>query len=663
MILGLRVSLLARIVVEKKMFEKELNEEQLIAVSHMYGPCLVSACPGAGKTRVIAYRSIFLLKNNINPNDILLVTFTNKAAREMKERIIKLSSSNGVSCEGMHISTFHSFCLEMLRQGGSYNSVNYEKINILDEDDCISFLKNICNDRGVDLEKSDLKIIKSSIDNLREQCLSYEEIMEKFSSDSFKQYIYEKYINGIKAINCIDFSGIMYDFYCRLISDVDFKNKISNKFKFVMIDEVQDTNIIQFKIAKIISSVHGNIFMVGDTDQSIYQWRGANPSQVGDFVKNNSCKLYRLTKNYRCTSNITDLASNIISYNKNRLNEKIIAHRDSGEPVNYNLYINRDEEANNIGKKIIWLKSSGEKFKDIAVLVRASHLTRSIEQSLMSKNIPYSVTGGFRFFDREEIKDIICMLKFIYNRSDVLSFSRFMNKPKRGLGGRCVQAISNIGRRGTHPSKIEKSIMDCDEIKDAQKNSICNLVKSLLSINIEACSISDIIKHAVGATCYKNYIQTFSKDICNDKSDNIEELISSVESSGQTLGEFLHSVSLMSTPKEANEEDSQNSVKIMTMHAAKGLEFKNVFIPCCEEHIMPHRRSLEAGEHAIDEERRLCYVAITRGMDRVFISNSVFSGKFEKAPTMPSRFLVQGGLIDREKYFELLSKVKSEYLA
>lgn len=645
------------------MFEKELNEEQMVAVSHLYGPCLVSACPGAGKTRVIAYRSIFLLKNKISPNDILLVTFTNKAAREMKERIVSLSSSNGVSCEGMHISTFHSFCLEMLRQGGAYNSVNYAKINILDEDDCISFLKNICNDRNVEMEKSDLKIIKSSIDNFREQCLSYDEIIEKFSQDSFKQYIYEKYINGIKAINCIDFSGIMYDFYFRLINDVDFKNKISKKFKFIMIDEVQDTNIIQFKIAKIISSDHSNLFMVGDTDQSIYQWRGANPSQVGEFVKNNNCKVYRLTKNYRCTSSITELASNIISHNKNRLNDKIIAHRDAGDPVKYNLYINREEEANGIGRSILWLKSNGEKYKDIAVLVRASHLTRSIEQSLMSKNIPYSVTGGFRFFDREEIKDVISMLKFIYNRNDILSFSRFMNKPKRGLGGRCVQAISNIGRRGMHPSRIENSIMECDEIKEVQKVSICNLIKNLLSISVEDNSVSDIIKHAVNATGYKNYIQTFSREISNDKNDNIEELISSVDSNGQTLGEFLHSVSLMSTPKEANEEDSHNSVKIMTMHAAKGLEFKNVFIPCCEEQIMPHRRSLEAGENAIDEERRLCYVAITRGMDRVFISNSILNGKFDKVPNMPSRFLIQGGLIDREKYFELLSQVKSEYLA
>lgn len=214
-----------------------------------------------------------------------------------------------------------------------------------------------------------------------------------------------------------------------------------------------------------------------------------------------------------------------------------------------------------------------------------------------------------------------------------------------------------------HPSRIENSIMECDEIKEVQKVSICNLIKNLLSISVEDNSVSDIIKHAVNATGYKNYIQTFSKEISNDKNDNIEELISSVDSNGQTLGEFLHSVSLMSTPKEANEEDSHNSVKIMTMHAAKGLEFKNVFIPCCEEQIMPHRRSLEAGENAIDEERRLCYVAITRGMDRVFISNSILNGKFDKVPNMPSRFLIQGGLIDREKYFELLSQVKSEYLA
>ncbi len=644
------------------MFEDQLNEEQLLAVNHIDGPCLVSACPGAGKTRVIAFRAINMLLRGIHPSKILLVTFTNKAAREMRERIDKLAGQYGVNSEPICISTFHSYCLMELRHSGTYSNRKYGNINILDEDDIVSLLKNICEDLDISAEKSDLQKFKYTIDNLREKCLSMDEIKAECEKDFLNSKLIDKYFEALTSINGIDFSGIMYEFYMRLISDNSFKEKICSKFKFIMIDEVQDTNIIQFKISQIISSGHKNVFMVGDTDQSIYQWRGANPSQVGEFVRNNNCKIYKLTKNYRCTANITNLASNIISKNSNRLNERIMPHKADGEPVRYDLYMTRDLEADAVVRQIMRLKMKGVKYKDIAILLRANHLTRSIEQNCMLKNIPYTITGGFRFFDREEIKDVISMLKFINNRNDVLSLARIMNKPKRGLGGKCVQVIGNIGRSGLNSDKIVSAIYASSEIKEAQKNALINLITKILDVDVKNTSVGNLIKHVVAASDYKTYLNTFKNDTFDNKMDNVDELIKSAEASNQNINDFLSSIALMSTPKEADEEDKMNSVKIMTMHAAKGLEFQNVFMPCCEEQILPHKRSIMDGGSAIEEERRLCYVAMTRGMERLFVSSSVFDSQYDRSMKMPSRFLIEGGLTDKERYAELIQELKDTYV-
>lgn len=644
------------------MFENDLNKEQLDAVSHILGPCLVSACPGAGKTRVIAYRAINLLRHKIDPSKILLVTFTNKASREMRERIEKLAKKYDVPFDGMTISTFHSFCLDILRKNGNYNGRRYSSINILDEDDCMSLLKNICEDIGIELEKSELQSFKSRFDSLREQCMTIDEVKKEMSKKENGEILVEKYISAFHGVNGIDFSGIMYEFYIRLISDENFRAGVCAKYKFLMIDEVQDTNIIQFKIANILASGHSNIFMVGDTDQSIYQWRGAKPSQVADYIKNNNCKVYRLTKNYRCTANITNIASNIISNNKNRLNERITPHKANGDPVIYSVFMTREEEASNIAKRINKLKYNGVKYKDIAVLVRAGYLTRNIENAFMVNSIPYCITGGFRFFDREEIKDVVSMLKFLHNKNDVLSFSRFMNKPKRGLGGKCVQTIHSAGLRNFDSALLSEIINNSTEIKDAQKKAINYLISNLFSVDVNAVSVPDLIRHVIKATEYGVYLKSFKDDTVDNKLENVEELIKSAESSKQNLADFLSSISLMSTPKEANEEDMVNSVKIMTMHASKGLEFQNVFMPCCEEHIIPHKRSIQDGPSAIDEERRLCYVAMTRGMERLFLSNSVFESKFDRNYKFPSRFLIEGGITDRERYVELVQEAQSNYM-
>ncbi len=644
------------------MFEKELNDEQLVAVSHMCGPCLVSACPGAGKTRVIAFRAINLLKSNVNSSRLLLVTFTNKAAREMRERIDKLASKYSVDASNMTISTFHSFCLTELRQSGSYSGRRYANINILDEDDIYSLLKNICEDLGLSVEKQDLNKFKYAIDNMREKCMSMQDMKDECEKDSLHSKLIEKYFDALSSINGIDFSGIMYEFYTRLISDDLFRNKICNKYDYIMIDEVQDTNIIQFKISQIISQKHNNVFMVGDTDQSIYQWRGANPSQVGDYVKNNNCKLYKLTKNYRCTANITNLASNIIVKNANRLNERIEPHKDLGDPVAYNLHMTRDVESEYLARQILKLKANGVKYKDIAILIRANHLTRSIEQNLMVRNIPYTITGGFRFYDREEIKDVISMMKFVFNKSDVLSLSRIMNKPKRGLGGKCVQVIGNIGRSRLTSDDMISAIFNSIDMKESQKIALSNLIKRLLNVNIHSISVPDLIRHVVEASEYKVYLNTFKNDTVDNKLENVEELIKSAEVSKQNINDFLSSVALMSTTKEAAEEDVINSVKIMTMHAAKGLEFQNVFMPCCEEQILPHKRSIADGQRGVEEERRLCYVAMTRGMERLYVSSVVFDNKFDRMMKMPSRFLFEGGLINKDDYSELVQEARENYM-
>ena len=639
-----------------------LNDQQNLAVGHFHGPCLVSACPGAGKTRVIASRAISLISKGIDPSRILLVTFTNKASREMSDRILKLASESSVSHNGISVSTFHRMCLDIVRKSSTVNK-SYKYLNIIDQDDVESLLKSIAEDHSVSMEKEDLQSFKYLYDSLREKALNQEDIkdeLEKINPEYVQLMIL--YDSAMSNIGAVDFSGIMYNFWKELQVNSEFRLEVQRMFDFLMIDEVQDTNIIQFEIAKIISEMHNNIFMVGDTDQSIYQWRGANPSQVSIFIKSSLCKVYHLSKNYRCTGNIVEAASSLISYNPNRLNTKIDYHRESGSPVSLSVLYSREEESNHIVRGILKLRSSGSSLKDIAVLVRASYLTRSIEQAMMKGGIPYSITGGFRFYDREEIKDIISMLKFVNNPKDVISFSRFMNKPRRGLGGKCVQAINSSSLRGGISNGLYSYLSTCSDMNESHKASIGKLVEKMFSKPVSSVTLAELANHLIESTQYMDYIKTFKGDIPDDKSDNIKEFIKSMDGVQQSLSEFLNSIALMSAPQESTEEDMVNSIKIMTMHSAKGLEFKNVFLPCFEEQLLPHRRSIENGGEGLEEERRLAYVAMTRAMDRLFISTCMVDGRRDMSIKMPSRFLFESNLTDREKYSDLVQQAKSAYM-
>lgn len=640
----------------------KLNDEQTMAVDHFFGPCLVSACPGAGKTRVITHRAISLVKKGVNPSRILLVTFTNKASREMQERIDKLAKEVNISMDGIVVGTFHRMCLQILRNSKTIKR-SYRSCNIMDPDDVESLLKSVAEDHHVSLDKEELERFKYLYDSLREKALTKDLIIDGLrSANPAYEHLHSLYEQAVCNVNAIDFSGIMYNFWHELCNNEDFRKEVKSFYDFMMVDEVQDTNIIQFEIAKIICENHQNIFMVGDTDQSIYQWRGANPSQVSKFIQETGCKVYRLSKNYRCTGAIAKTASSLICNNPNRLNAQILAHREDGEPVSLAVYMTRDEESDSMCKSITKLKLMGASMKDVAVLVRASHLTRSIEQSMMKYNIPYSMTGGFRFYDREEIKDIISMLKFVNNPKDVLSLCRFMNKPKRGLGGKCVQFISSLSLKDGMSENIVEYINNSSELKDAQKNALIRLLQGIFSKDLKGMSVSNLINHLLEETKYLDYIKTFKGDIPVDKMDNVQELIKSVDISKQSLEEFLMSVSLMSTPKEASEEDQLNSVKIMTMHAAKGLEFKYVFIPCFEENIIPHRRSIADSHTGIEEERRLAYVAITRAMDKLFISTSILDGGFSRDFKMPSRFIFESGLCDQSQYYDLVQEARNNFM-
>jgi DNA helicase II / ATP-dependent DNA helicase PcrA len=656
-----RVKLSAKIA--KRINMSKLNQEQIEAVSHFLGPCLVSACPGAGKTRVITFRAIHLIKKNVLPSRILLVTFTNKAAREMNERISKLAKEEKVCADGMSVSTFHRMCLDIMKRS-KFISAQHKRISILDTDDVESIVKSATEDCKIFLEKDELKFFIYLHSSLREKALEKEEIRDVMLS---KNENYPKLMDMVEQsmenMHAMDFSGIMYNFWKELKNNDMFRKEVQEMYDFVMIDEVQDTNVIQFEISKIICEKHNNIFMVGDTDQSIYQWRGANPSQVAIFVKSTGCKVYRLSKNYRCTANINKIASSLIKYNSNRLNSEILSHRDDGSPVEYSVYCTRDEESDNLVKKIVKLKAMGIKMKDVAILIRAGHLTRSIEQSLVRNNIAYSITGGFRFYDREEIKDVISMIKFFNNPRDVVSFARFMNKPRRGLGTKSFQAINSSSLRGGIANGLEKYLSTTDEISESNKSVITNLIKNIFSKSFGKTDLKNLTEHLIEVTSYKDYIKTFKDELPQDKMDNIAELLKSMEVGNQSIEEFLTSVSLMSSLKEASEEDKENSVKVMTMHAAKGLEFDNVFLPCLEESILPHRRSLEDGPNGLEEERRLAYVAITRAMNRLYMSNALFDGMRDKSMKMPSRFLFEGKVCDKESYYDLAQAARNAYMA
>jgi len=604
-----------------KDFLQKLNDEQKSAVLNTEGPCLVVAGAGSGKTKVLTSRLAYILEQKKAwPNQILCVTFTNKAAKEMRERVIKIigGKTNSLAWLG----TFHSISVKFLRRHAEAIGLK-SNFTILDTDDQKKLIKNICKGENIDAKKISPQFIMSLIDQWKNKGLLPDEVKltkkNLFEGQILK--VYKIYQNKIKDLNACDFGDLIL--YCVKIfeNNEDIKNIYSNNFKYILVDEYQDTNFIQNKWLNLIINKNKNICCVGDDDQSIYSWRGAEIQNFLGFDKvYPDCKIFRLEQNYRSTKNILDVASFLISHNKDRLGKKLWSDGEKGDAVKLNCYRDGKEEAEGISDLIEENIKKKSSLNNIAILVRAIYQTREFEERFLKTGINYRIIGGIKFYERAEVKDAICYLRIINQKFDDLAFERIINTPKRGLGDATIKQLHNYSSK--NKSCLEDSarkLLQLNEFKPKVRVVINHLLEliSKWRTDLKAKKHYDLLKTILDESGYSAMLKN-KKDLENEnKIENLKELLRAMHDYDNLQG-FLEHVALATS---IDQEWGDEKVNIMTMHAAKGLEFESVFLPGWEEGLFPHQKSLEEkGDLALEEERRLAYVGITRAQKKAYIS-------------------------------------------
>lgn len=592
-----------------------LNDRQKEAVLTVNGPLLVLAGAGSGKTRVLTTRIAYLIKEmNVDPNSILAITFTNKAAHEMKERVIKIL---GFDYYGMQISTFHSFGLSILRK--YYKLVNYSSnFTIIDSDDSLTIIKRILKDLNYDPKIYNPKAIKNRISGAKDELLKPDDYSRYVNSDYEEVVleVYRKYEERLLNNNSVDFDDLLMLPIRILKENKEVLEEYSNRFKYILIDEYQDTNEAQYILTKLISSKYKNICVVGDESQSIYSFRGANYKNILNFEKDyENTKIILLEENYRSTKNILNVANDIIKNNKNRKDKTLWTSNIEGNKIKYHRALNEKDEAYYVVKEIKNLIISGVNKSDIAVLYRTNAQSRNIEEALLKENIPYKVVGSFFFYKRKEIKDLISYLKLIYNSNDDDSLIRIINVPKRGIGAKTIENIEML-------SKINNTSM-YEAIQSGKELEFKKIIEEIKEASKDL-SLTELIDLILDKTKIKEELEqekTLESDI---RIENLEEFKSITKNFEENYGiisleAFLEEISLVADIEEHNLNN--DLVTLMTVHSAKGLEFDHVFIIGLEEGIFPHTNSLTNSED-IEEERRLIYVAITRAKKNLELINA-----------------------------------------
>lgn len=638
-------------MVERK--KMNLNSDQKEAINHIEGPCLIAACPGSGKTRTITERVKTLVCNgDATGRDVLNITFTNKAAKEMKKRLFEDNFKvSQTSLESVTCSTFHSFSLSVLRKF-SYLVGADSNITILDTDSVVSVLSSIIDKTNFD--QKELRILHGSYCNYRENCNLVPDINEYFEEDEASLFnaLEEYFISS----NSIDFSGMMYRCWTLLKDYEEVRDFINNRFNYVQVDEFQDTNLIQLEIIKNICR-HRNIVAVGDQDQSIYGWRGARTANINDFLDAfDPVKVINLNINYRSTPEIINRANCLISHSANRINNRIDANSDNGEDVKYAICESREKEAQIVAGQIKNYIDSGYNPKDVSILYRTNAMSRGLEISLTRLGIPYIVIGSFSFYDREEVRDALCYLKLLFNNKDWSSFSRICNKPKIGFGPASISKIKNFCKE----NNADLSNMDVQKIDFLKPSCVSYLSKLKHHIsNSDSCSdFSDWLQCSLEEMGYYDFLQKSRHDKYDDKCDNLMELIRSASSFSKShnddLAKYLQQIMLFTS---SDKSTSDNVVSLISLHSSKGLEFPIVFLIGLDEGILPHKRAVESRSDGLEEERRLCYVGMTRA-EKILHTSSVVgvssNGKFHGS--VPSRFLIESGILNENQYNQIVHR-------
>ena len=618
-----------------------LNPKQLEAVESIQGPNLVLAGAGTGKTRVLTTRVAYILDQNVaQPSQILCVTFTNKAAREMAERVQKLIPNRFDRMPWM--GTFHSLGAKIIRNHAEAIGLK-SSFTILDKDDQVALIKQILKSEGLDQSQISPKYVQSKIDNWKNKALNPNDInaqhLDSFIDDKVAN-IYKIYQSRLFNINCLDFGDLLLQ-CINLFKIEDILKRYSNNFKFILVDEYQDTNTAQYIWLKLLSSYHHNICCVGDDDQSIYSWRGAQADNMLKFEKENkNTKTIKLEQNYRSTNNILKSASSLISYNELRLGKELYSEQGDGSKINIHLTNSSGDEASLIAKEILKYSQTQPNFDEMAVLVRATFQTREIEESLIKYSVPYRIVGGIRFYERAEIKDSISYLRLVYEKQDDVAFERALMIPKRGIGDKSFGKIISLAKdKSLSLYQASQLLAGSDEIPKKASASLLSFIDLIDRCTAMTASkkFNDILKILLDESGYMEMLKNDKNINALSKVENIKELIIAMDDYA-SIEEFLEHIALVSA---VDETQNDSKVSLMTLHAAKGLEYEFVFLPGWEEGLFPHQKTIdELGNKGIEEERRLAYVGITRAKKNLNISTSL-TRRFQNnwMPSLQSRFI------------------------
>ena len=623
----------------------KLNERQKEAVLATEGPVLVLAGAGSGKTTVLVNRIAYMIsEKHIRPWNILAITFTNKAAREMKDRIERLL---GDTAKDMWIGTFHSVCVRILRS--CIDLLGYSRdFVIYDTADTKTVMKECLRELDIDEKSFPVRNVLSIISNAKNDLMDAATFENVYKSDyrmSIIAKIYYRYQTKLRKNNAVDFDDIILNTVKILSENPDVLSKYQDKFQYILVDEYQDTNNSQYLLINLLAQANRNLCVVGDDDQSIYKFRGANIGNILNFEDDYSdVQKITLDQNYRSTQNILDAANSVISNNKGRMGKSLWTSNGDGNKVFVYTGTNEYDEARYIARQIKKHFDEQGSFSDCAILYRTNAQSRVIEEMLMRESVPYKVLSGLRFYDRKEIKDIIAYLRVVYNPNDDVSLARIINEPKRKIGNATLEKARNIAReKETSLYDVISQADDYPEFKTAIKKLLgfSEIIKSLIKLK-DTVTIEDLTGRILNDTGYMPALVMEDTTESKTRIENLGEFISVItefeknEETGNTLGEFLENISLVSDIDGYDE--NEDSAVLMTIHSAKGLEFPIVFLSGLEEGLFPGMRSMESDDD-IEEERRLCYVAITRAKEQLYITKTISRTIHGKTmPTTASRF-------------------------
>lgn len=620
-----------------------LNPEQLQAVTHIEGPLLIFAGAGSGKTRVITHRTAFLVREGLaHPWEILCVTFTNKAAREMRERIERLCP--GV--EGFRVSTFHSFGLDLIRQGVHPPGV-YSGSTVLDEEDQKDLVASLCKDLNLDPRVISPQSILQRIEGYKNLALTPREVEERLWVGVPMREVYSAYEERLREIRALDFGDLIFLPVLALKESPDLRDDFSRRFRFIMVDEYQDTNPAQYQLIRLLAEKHGNLCVVGDDDQAIYRWRGADIRNILEFERDfPNATVIRLERNYRSTQVILDAAWGVVRNNRYRREKRLYTEERGGEKIYIHSFFNPRSEAEWVAERILREKEKGVPYSGIAVFYRINAQSRVLEESLRRARIPYRIYGNIGFYERKEIKDLIAYLRLLRNPYDWIAFGRATSFPRQGIGEATLEKIREItGDEGKDLFSAVNSLLSSRKLPGPQANALKGFLEKLLRIreDLGSARVSELASAILEAfEFYPALEKEYGPEFALDRRENLEEFLLSIEQWEEnnpegTLSQFLDEILLV---QEAGARPGEEAVSLMTLHSAKGLEFHTVFIVGFEEDLLPHSRSRE-DPMELEEERRLLYVGITRARRRVYLSYTRMRPlpRGGERASYPSRFL------------------------